>query len=172
MQFLSVALSITGLLAFVVSFLLKGANMRNILICNSLGNLLMALSYVCILNFNGALSSFVGMFVGIVNSIFAIKQKKIPTWVLAIYVIVFIAVNVAAFTSWVDIFAIAAVLAAVLSVCASTGKFYRIWSLANDVLWTIFDILRGSYGPLLTHGTLIGFTVAGIILHDTKKKNN
>jgi len=167
---LSACFSVLGLAAFIVSFLLKGKEMRAILVINSIGNLLMVLSYLCVLNANGALSSVIGMVVAIVNYFFAAKKKKIPMWLLAIYAAGFISCNLMVWTSWVDLFAVAAGLAAVFMISAKTGKGYRIWSIVNDGLWTIFDVLRGSYGPLVTHGVLSGFSLLGIVLYDLKRK--
>jgi len=168
METLSVMLSGLGLAIFIVTCLLKGANMKAILICNSLGNLLIASSYLCTLNFNGAISSVIGMTVAIINYFFAVKEKKIPLWLLGIYALAFVWGNLITFTGWVDLVAIAAGLAAVLMISARTGKGYRLWSIANDGLWSLFDILRGSYGPLLTHGVLVAVAIVGFLLHDRK----
>jgi len=170
MENVSIMLSTAGLAAFIVSFLLKGANMKAILAINALGNILMVISYLCVSNANGALSSIVGAVVGIINYFYAAKEKKIPIWLLCCYAVAFVAVNIMVFTSWVDIFAIAASLAAVFMISASSGKGYRLWSICNDALWSVFDILRGSYGPLLTHGILTGFTLIGMFMHDFKRK--
>ena len=172
METLSVILSVVGLATFIVSFLVKGRNMKTILALNTLGNCLMAVSYLCTGNYNGCVTSVVGMIVSIVNYFFAVRQKKIPVWLLGIYAVAFVSVNLAVLSSWRDLFAIAASLAAVLMISASSGKGYRIWSLANDMLWTIFDVLCGNYGPLLTHGVLTGFTVIGMIWHDREKTNS
>ena len=167
---LSAFFSIAGLAAFIVSFLLKGKDMRAILLINSIGNLLMIISYLWVKNATGALSSTVGMAVAVINYFYAAKQKKIPVWLLIVYAAAFISCNLLVWTSWVDIFAVAACLAAVFMICAKSGMGYRIWSIANDGLWTVFDVLRGSYGPLLTHGVLSGFSLLGLILYDIKKK--
>ena len=169
MEIASVILSVIGLAAFIVSFLVKGKNMKTILALNAAGNLLMVASYVCIGNYNGCLSSLIGTIVAIVNYFFAVRQKKIPVWLLIIYAVAFVMVNAAVFSSWRDLFAIAACLSAVLMISASCGKAYRVWSLVNDIMWTIFDLLCSNYGPLLTHGVLTGFTVVGMIWHDRKK---
>ena len=170
METVSVVLSMIGLAAFIVSLLVKGKKMKVILALTVAGNLLMAVSYMLTGNYNGCVSSVVGMLVGLINYFFAVQEKKIPKWLLGVYALAFVSVNLAVLSSWRDIFAIGACLAAVLMISASSGKGYRIWCLANDLLWTVFDLLCGNFGPLVTHGVLTGFTIIGMLLHDREKK--
>lgn len=78
MEILSAVLSVLSLLLFIISFLIKGTNMKNILLFNTSGNFLMMVSYLCVYNMNGALSSTVGMVVGAINVFLRAKRRKSP----------------------------------------------------------------------------------------------
>jgi len=170
METLSFLFSIAGLAAFITSFLLKGAKMKTLLLLNATGNFLIAVSYLCVANANGTLSSVIGMAMGIINYFFSVKQKKIPVWLLVVYAAAFVIVNLTVFTSAVDIIAIAASLTAVLVVSSASGRGFRGWSLVNNFLWCFFDILRGSWGPLVSHVILTASTILGILRNDAKRK--
>ncbi|MBQ7792040.1 MAG: YgjV family protein, partial [Clostridia bacterium] len=120
---------------------------------------------------NGAVSSYLGSIQAIVNFWFTSKNKLIPIWLLCVYALSFIVVNLAVLESPIGILALAATLCFVGCVSSKTGAGYRIWQTANNLLWIVYDILSHSYGPLVTHTVLCLFTVAGILLNDRKRKH-
>ena len=169
METISFVLSAAGLLSFIIANFIKGRRMGLILALNALGNLLMAASYISVSNANGALSSIVGTVTGIINYFFAIREKKVPVWLLFVYAAAFACVNLMVFSRWVDLVALIASLTAVMVISAANGKQYRAWALGNNCLWCLFDILRGNFGPLISHLSLAGFTFAGMLIHDIRK---
>ena len=169
MEQLSFVFSTLGLAVFIISFLVKGSSIRKLLMLNVTGNLLIAISYLCIGNYNGILSSMIGVTMGAINSFITGRGKSVPKWLLGIYAAAFIGVNLSVWTGWTDIFAVLACMTAVLIVSSSNGTRYRLWSVLNNALWCIFDVLRGSWGPLVSHVILTAFTIVGVLLHDFKK---
>ena len=119
---------------------------------------------------NGAVSSYIGSIQALINLFYAQKEKKIPVWLLILYALSFIVANLAVLSDPVGYVALLATLCFVGCVSAKTGKGYRIWQTANNLLWILYDILSHSYGPLVTHTVLCLFTVAGILLNDGKGK--
>jgi len=166
---LSFVFSALCLISIILSLLLKGRDMKRILMLNLLGNALMVASYACVYNWNGALSCTVGAVAGVINFCFTVKRKSLPVCLLFVYAAVFVAVNLTTFVSWVDLLSTAACLMFVMLICSPEGRRYRIWSLGNNTTWTVFDLLKGSYGPLVTHVILTGVTVAGMLIHDRRK---
>ena len=164
--------SILGLVSIMLSLLMKGKDMKRILMLSLLGNGLMVASYGCVLNWSGAASSALGTAASVINFLYAVKNSPLPKVWPVVYAALFVSVNLLTFASWVDLLAICACLIFVLLVCSPEGKKYRIWSLVNNSIWVLFDILKGSYGPLVTHIALTSVTAVGMVIHDRKQKIN
>ena len=163
------ALSILGLVSMIVSSLLKGKNMKKILVFVFLGNALVATSYLLDGKFPGAVSCFIGAAQAIINSFYDAKGKKLPVWLIAVYALAFIAANLWVYAAWQDAIALIASLTFIMCVGQKTGAKYRIWTIINMVLWCTYDVLAGAYGGLITHVSLLVFTAVGMLLHDRKE---
>ncbi len=168
---MSYLLSGLGLAVLIVASLIKGETIKKTLYLVLAGNLLVATSYLFTDNgVNGAISSYIGSIQALINIFFAKKNKKIPVWLLVVYALSFIVANFAVLSDSVGIVALMATLCFVGCVSSKTGTGYRLWQLANNLLWILYDILSASYGPLVTHSVLCLFTMAGILWNDLRKK--
>lgn len=166
MLYISYILSaITTVLGLIEPF---GKNMRTILFLNFTGNALIAISYLLTGNMSGAAICFVACTQVLINFIFDVKEKKIPVWLVVIYIISFLSVNLLTFGVWYDIFSLAAAVILVLSVAQSAAKHYRILYFFNSTVWILYDFLAGAYGPLFTHIILFVATLLSIIIRDRK----
>lgn len=170
MQILSYVLSIAGLACMMAASLLKGSSMKKILLFVFLGNVLVATSYLFTQSWNGAASCFVGAAQTLINYFFDSKNKKLPTWLIVVYALAFVAVNLMVFTELTDCIAIVASLTFIMCIGQKSGKKYRIWSFVNMCLWCLYDVLKGSYAPLVTHVVQLGTVAVGMLLHDSNKK--
>ena len=163
-------LSISGLIAFVIASMLKGEKIKKNLFFVFTGSVLVGSSYLFTsLGINGAVSSFIGAGQAVINYFFGIKDKKIPMWLIVLYAVVFLGVNLAVIESPIGIIALMASLCFVGSICAKNGKWYRIWQVINSSLWISYDVLSGSMGPFVTHFVLLCFTLTGMLINDYKK---
>lgn len=172
MQIISFVLSTLGLVSMITASLIKGKKMKTILFFVFFGNLLVALSYlVGGSGINGAASCFIGAAQTIINYFFESKNKPLPKWLVAIYAVAFIAVNliVAGFNA-LCVLAIVASLSFVMCIGQKSGAKYRFWIIVNSLLWCAYDIFSKSFSALPTHIILLMFTVAGMIIHDRKEK--
>ena len=172
MQILSFVLSTLGLVSMITASLIKGKKMKTILFFVFFGNLLVALSYlVGGSGINGAASCFIGAAQTIINYFFESKNKPLPKWLVAIYALAFVAVNliVAGFNA-LCVLAIVASLSFVMCIGQKSGAKYRFWIIVNSLLWCAYDIFSKSFSALPTHIILLMFTVAGMIIHDRKEK--
>lgn len=175
MEILSYILSILGLISMVTASLIKGENMKGILILVFLGNMLVATSYCFEAAWNGALSCFVGAAQTFLNYFFESKNKKLPMLMVGIYAGAFVVVNVAPyitnivalFTSF-GIVALIASLTFIMCIGQKSGTKYRIWSIINMVLWALYDLLSGAYAPLVTHAIMLASNIIGLLIHDVK----
>lgn len=172
MDIAAIILNLVGLSLVVLTYILKKANMKQILLLIFVANLLVATSYLLSGDgINGAVSGYMACAMTIINFFFQSKQKPIPKWLGAIYAVSFVAVNLA-ISEWnvFTVLAIGAALFFVASILQSGGKGYRLCSVGNAVLWSTYDLLTGAYGALLTHGSLLAVTLGSVLLYDVWKK--
>ena len=170
METLAFILSTIGTICICIPPLLKGKNMKLILLLVFSANVTVATSSLLTGAYNGAASCFVGGAQAIINYFFDRKNKKLPVWLITIYALAFIGVNLMVFNHVFDLIAMLASLTFVMCVGQKNGRKYRIWTFINTALWMTYDVLKASYGPLLTHGILLCTVIFGIIVHDIKKK--
>lgn len=159
--------AITTVLGLIEPF---GKNMKTILAFNFTGNALIALSYLLTGEMSGAAICFVACAQVLINFIFDVKEKKVPAWLVAVYMVAFLSVNMLTFANWYDIFAMVAAVFFVLSVAQSAAKYYRILYFLNSTVWILYDFLAGAYGPLATHIVLFVATLISIAIRDKKKQ--
>ncbi len=171
MQILSYILSFGGLASMIIASLIKGKNMKTILLFVFLGNILVATSYLLTGGINGAVSCYIGGAQTIINYFFDVKKKPLPRWLIAVYAVAFVVLNLMTGFSWLCMLAIVASLTFILCIGQKVGSKYRFWTLVNMGLWCLYDVLSGSFGVLFTHGTQLVFALIGMIIHDRNNKN-
>ena len=170
MELLAFVLSMLGTVCICIPPLLKGKNMRLILLLVFLTNALLATSYILTSALGGAATCIVGAAQTIINYFFERKNKAIPAWLIGIYAVTFIAANLLVFKKFADIIAILAALMFILAICQKNGRKYRIWTFVNTALWIIYDFITGSYGPFTTHLIQISTIIFGMIVYDRKER--
>lgn len=172
MALLSYLLSVAGLVSSIVASLVRGKNMRLILFLIFLGNVLVGTSYLCDgKGINGAAALYLGAVQSIINYFFDSKNKRLPKWLIAIYVVAIIVLNiwVAKGVTALGVLVIVASLSFIMGIIQTSGSKYRFWTFVNMILWITYDILSQTYGALTSHVSLFVFTVAGMIIHDKKR---
>ncbi len=171
MQIISYVLSLLGLASMIIASLVKGKNMKTILILVFLGNVLVATSYlVGGTGINGAVSCYIGGAQCIINYFYDSKKIPLPKWLICIYAVAFIALNlIFGGFSPLGLLAIAASLVFIMCIGQENGYKYRFWTIVNMAMWCLYDVLSGSYGALFTHGAQLFFAVVGILIHDLTK---
>ncbi len=166
--YISMALSIGGLVSMILASTVKTRSMRLILTFVFFGNFLVATSYLIDGNNNGAACCYIGAAQALINYFFDKNNKPIPKWLVVIYAAVIVGINLAVLTEILDLLAIIASLTFILCIGQSDGAKYRFWTSVNMVLWITYDIIKGSYAALFTHVSLLLFTVLGKLIHDRK----
>lgn len=149
-----------------------GKKMKTILIFNFSGNLLVGISYLAVVKYSGAAICLAACVQVLINYCFDVKHKKIPGWLIAVYMVVFAAVNIFSFTAWYDCFSFVAAMLFVLSVAQSSAKYYRLLYVTNSMTWIVYDFFAGAYGNLFTHIALFVGTALAIFIRDLKQKKN
>lgn len=176
MDVLIPVLGTLGTISMITASLIKGQKMKMILFFVFCGNILAATSYLLGEGgINGAASCYLGGVQAIINYFFDSKGKTLPKWLVGLYALSFVCVNLAVggFKDPLVYVAIAATLTFVMCIGQTNGAKYRFWTLFNNFLWLLYDVLSKSWEVLITvHIPLIIFTVAGMIAYDRKKKDN
>ena len=170
MDTLAFILSILGTISICLPSFIKGKDMKVILLLVFSANVLIASSYLITGAYNGAVSCFIGGAQTIINFFYDRKNKPLPVWLICIYAAAFIGVNLLVFTQWTDLMAMIASLSFILCIGQKNGAKYRLCTALNSSLWLTYDLISGSYGPMVTHGILFGSVIFGILVHDLKKK--
>ena len=171
MQILSYILSLAGLGAMITASLIKGKNMKTILLFVFLGNIFVATSYLMTGGINGAVSCYIGGAQTLINYFYDRNKKPLPKWLIAVYAVAFVVLNLITGFSWLCMLAIIASLTFILCIGQKVGSKYRFWTLVNMGLWCLYDVLSGSFGVLFTHGTQLVFALIGMVIHDRNNKN-
>lgn len=169
METAAIVLSIIGTVCICASSLMKGKDMRLILLFVFLANVFVGTSYVLTGAQNGMVSCGLGAVTSVINYCFERKNRSLPMWLVVIYGLAFFVVNIFTFTSFAAIFALLACLAFVMGVVQKSGKKYRIWTLTNAGFWLIYDIASHSYGPVVTHVFQSVIAIFGMVVHDRKR---
>ena len=171
MEHLAFIFSALGTICVCVSPLLKGKNMKLILLCVFSANALVGASYLVTGAVNGAVTCFVSAAQAIINYFFDRKNKSLPVWLIAVYALAFITVNILVFSHIFDLITMIASMTFIMCIIQKTGAKYRAWVLINTLLWMLYDILMHTYGPLLIHGIQLVTVLSGVMIHDLKKKH-
>jgi len=144
--------------------------MSLVLLLSFIGNLLVGTSYLLVGQSSGALICFVACVQLFINSLYDRKKKKVPLWLIVIYSLAFLGVNLMSFAAWYDVLALLAALCFVLSVAQPDPKYYRLFFVSNSSLWIVYDFLAGAWGNLFTHVTLFVATLLAIYFRDVRGK--
>lgn len=172
MLVLSYILSLSGLISMILASLVKGEKMKTILFLVFSGNVLVGTSYLFDgSGINGAAALYLGALQTLINYFYESKQKTIPKWLISCYAIAIVILNIAVAgkVTALGILVIVASLTFIFCIGQPNGAGYRFWTSINMLLWCLYDVLAGVYSALLTHGSLLVFTVVGMIIHDRNK---
>ena len=167
---MAILLSVLGTICVCTSAMIKGKDMRLILLLVFSANVLIAVSYLLTGAYNGAASCFVGGVQAIINYFFERKGKKLPAWLLGLYALSVIVVNLLVFSRLWDLLAMFGSLTFILCITQKNGKMYRLWSLIKDFLWLAYALVSASWGPLISQSITLSTVIGGMLLHDRKEK--
>lgn len=173
MEIIAYVLSLMGLASMIAASLVKGERMKTILFLVFCGNMLVGTSYLLDgTGINGAAALYLGGIQTLINYFFDSKNQPLPKWLIAIYAVAIIVLNiwVAGGVTPLGVLVIVASLTFIFCIGQKSGAGYRFWTIVNMVLWCLYDVLAMAYSPLLTHVALLLFTVVGMIIHDRKRK--
>lgn len=170
MEILAFVLSILGTVCICASFLIKGKNMKLILLLACITNVLTVASYALTGAYNGALTCCIGVGKLITNYCYERKNKQPPRWTVVAFLGASVVVSLLVFSSFIDIVPILSAFVYTVGISGKNGRHYRIWMLVNTGLWVVYDLVTLSFGPLCSHLIQIGTILFGMFMYDRKKE--
>lgn len=159
----------------IIASLIKGEKIGKTLVLVCVANALVIASYMIEGGMSGAAASVIGVLISVVNYFFESKDKPIPAWLNAIYILAFVVASAATGGITVpSLLVMIAGTACVFALAQKNGKGYRVWIMVNSLVWIVYDIIMHTWGPLVQHSSLLTFTLVGMIIHDrnSKKEQN
>ena len=120
---------------------------------------------------NGAASCALGCLISVINFYFRMKEKPIPKGIIAFYYVGFFVINIINRSTFVlTTIAILATFSFVINLSQKEGKYFRVWKIVNNLLWSTYDIVSKSYNQLFVlHIPIITFTLLSAYFYDVKK---
>ncbi len=141
--FLSQVFGITGIIFSVLSMQMK--TKKNIMLMFLGLNLSSALCFLFLESYSGSLVCFFGIIETVINYIYDSKNKTVPLYVVAIYIIVNICLGLSTYHSLLDIIPIACALLYCATVCTKKESVIRKLMFGNQSLWLVYDIIVKAY---------------------------
>lgn len=154
--------------AAIVSMQLKG--IRGVLVCQLICNGVGAVSYILLGGFSGCGIYLVALGQAIVYFCFRVKDKKAPVAVAILFILLYLLCAASTYHSPVDLIAAAAALTCAFSLIQEKPSLYRIFMLANGVIWMVYDVNVGAYAMILSHLATALSAGVGIVRLDLKSK--
>ncbi len=162
---------VIGIIFSVLSMQMK--TKRNIMIMLLCLNLASALNFLFLDSISGSLVCFFAVFETFVNYLFDEKNKKIPIYLIAFYVVVNLVLGISSYHSLIDIIPIVCALLYCATVCTKKESNIRKEMFGNQSLWLIYDIIVKAYMFSISNILTLISIVISMIRYDIKgeKKN-
>ena len=156
-------------IAAIASMQLK--SIKGVLVCQLVCNGVGALSYILIGGISGCGIYLVALAQSVVYFVFRVKNKKAPLAVAIVFIAAFILCSLATYKSPIDLISGMAALTCAFSLIQEKSSVYRLFMLANGVIWGVYDLRVGAYTMIISHVATALSAGIGIIRLDLKKQN-
>lgn len=162
-QFFGILVIISNVMAMQMK------NKKQIIFMFILANLFSAINFVLLQSYSGAIICIFSIIQTFINKIFEKKEKQVPKTIIAIYIIISIILGAITFNSYIDVLPIICSILYTITIIQHKEKNIRIISLANIILWIIYDIVYQAYTAAISDSFMTISTIIGIYRFDYKK---
>ena len=160
---------VIGIIFSVLSMQMK--TKKNIMIMLLGLNLASALNFLFLDSFSGSLVCFFAVLETFINYLFDSKNKKVPIYIIVIYVIVNLVLGFSTFKSFLDIIPVACALLFCATVCTNKESNIRKLMFGNQSLWLIYDIIVKAYMFSISNILTLISIIISFYRFDFKKRN-
>lgn len=162
-----------GFIGTLISlYIVQLKKINHILIGEVAANLIIGLNYFLLGGFSGVGVNLVATVQTVISYVFSSKNKTFPTWCTVVFMMIYTVCFVLTYKSPVDIFSYICALLFALAIIQEKSSRYRIFMLANTLIWLIYDYHAMAYSTMLTHILLGTSTLVAIIRLDIKDWRN
>lgn len=159
---------VLGIIFSVISMQMK--TKKNIMIMLLCLNLASALNFLFLNSISGSLVCFFAVLETFVNYLFDSKNKKVPIYVIAFYVIVNLILGFYSYKGLLDLIPVTCALIYCATVCTKKESNIRKEMFTNQTLWLIYDIIVKAYMFSVSNVLTLISIVISMMRFDYKKK--
>ena len=127
-----------------------------------------AFSYILLGGLSGCGIYLVALGQAIVYFIFSVKGKKAPLVVTITFILLYIICSILTYKTPTDLISATAALTCALALSTDKPCLYRVFMVANGVVWIIYDISVVAYTMIISHVVTALSAGIGIIRLDLK----
>lgn len=165
-----VAQAISIVMALFALASMQFKNLKMVLACQIVSNVLCASTYFLLGGFSGAGICLIAILQSVVYFILNYKKIEPPLYVAIIFVCLFIGCSVVYYKSPIDLLSAGAAICFAISMAQKSSAKARIVYLLNPIFWTVYDIFTLAYVNTFIHGAIFVSTLFAIIRLDILKK--
>ena len=161
-----------GVLGIVFSVLsMQMKTKKNIMIMLLLLSLASALNFLFLNSMSGCLICFFAVIETLINYQFDSRNKRVPLYIIAIYVIINIILGIYSYHGLLDIIPIVCALLFCATVCTSKESNIRKIMFSNQSLWLIYDLIVKAYMFSISNILTLISIIISYFRFDYKKKH-
>lgn len=169
MNIVSQVFGFLGVLSNIIGVQFK--DKKNIMFAFIIANIFFALCFGLLKSYSGMVISLFAVIQTIINYFFDKNNKKIPIYLIVIYIVISLVCGVFTYKAALDILPIVCSVLYTISVIQTKENRIRIITLINVILWTLYDFLVGAYTAGANSIFLTISTFIAIIRYDILKKS-
>lgn len=159
---------VTGIIFSVLSMQMK--TKKSIMIMLLCLNLASALNFLFLKSYSGSYVCFFAVLETFINYLYDNKNKKVPFYIIGIYVIVNILLGLSTYNGLLDIIPIICALLYCASICVKKPSNVRNLMFGNQALWLGYDIVVKAY--MFAVSNILTLVSYGIAMYRFRKKKN
>lgn len=165
-----VAQAISVVMALFALASMQFKNLKMVLACQIVSNVLCASTYFLLGGFSGAGICLIAILQSVVYFILNYKKIEPPLYVAIVFVCLFIGCSVIYYKSPIDLLSAGAAICFAISMVQKSSAKTRIVYLLNPIFWTVYDIFTLAYVNTFIHSAIFVSTLFAIIRLDILKK--
>lgn len=123
-------------------------------------------------SYSGAVICFFAIIQTFINKIFEKKQQQVPKIIIVIYIVISIILGIITFSNIIDILPVICSILYTITIIQDYEKNIRRISLANIILWIIYDIVCQAYTAAISDSLMTISTIIGMYRFDYKRNKN
>lgn len=161
-----------GILVIVANVLsMQMKSKKQIIFMFILANLFSAINFILLQSYSGAIICSFAIIQTLINKIFEKKKVQVPRIVIGIYVVISIILGAITFNSFIDVIPVICSILYTMSIIQDKEKNIRRISLANIILWIIYDVVCQAYTAAISDLLMTLSTLVGMYRLDYKKND-